>query len=281
VAGAVAALAILDVAHWHGARIVWTAHNARPHETRHPKLEEWFWSAVVRRVDAVIHPSEAGQQAVEARFPELRRRPHAVVPLGHYRGTLPDSVTREEARRGFGIPEHARVVTFIGLVRPYKNVPHLVRTVRALPHKAGEVILLIGGAPHTRAVAADIREAANGDPRIRLALEHVPGQEVQRYLRAADLVVLPFRDITNSASALLALSFDCPVLVPARGAMGELQALAGADWVSTYDGDLTPEILVHALDWARRRPSGVPRLEALEWPEIARQTLSAYLLGSR
>jgi hypothetical protein len=63
--------------------------------------------------------------------------------------------------------------------------------------------------------------------------------------------------------------------------MGELQVLAGADWVSTYDGDLTPEILVHALDWARRRPSGVPRLEALEWPEIARQTLSAYLLGSR
>jgi hypothetical protein len=93
--------------------------------------------------------------------------------------------------------------------------------------------------------------------------------------------VLPFRDITNSASALLSLSFDRPVLVPARGAMGELQALAGADWVSTYDGDLTPEILVRELDRARRRPSGVPRLEPLAWPAIARQTLSAYLLGSR
>jgi glycosyltransferase involved in cell wall biosynthesis len=281
VAGAVAALAILDAAHWHGARIVWTAHNARPHETRHPKLEEWFWSAVVRRVDAVIHPSEAGQQAVEARFSELRRRPHAVVPLGHYRGTLPDSVTREEARRGFGIPEHARVVTFIGLVRPYKNVPHLVRTVRALPHKAGEVILLIGGAPHTRAVAADIREAANGDPRIRLALEHVPDQEVQRSLRAADLVVLPFRDITNASSALLALSFDSPVLVPDRGAMGELQAFAGREWVWTYRGELTPDVLVEALEWAARRPSRPPPLDALHWPDIARKTLAVYLAEHR
>jgi hypothetical protein len=76
----------------------------------------------------------------------------------------------------------------------------------------------------------------------------------------------------------MALSFECPVLVPARGAMGELQALAGADWVSTYDGDLTSEILAGALDWALRRPSGAPRLDSLGWPEIARRTLSAYLL---
>jgi glycosyltransferase involved in cell wall biosynthesis len=116
---------------------------------------------------------------------------------------------------------------------------------------------------------------------VRLALEHVPDDDIQRYLRAADLVVLPFRDITNSGSALLALSFDRPVLVPALGAMGELQALAGADWVRTYDEDLTPDLLARALDWAVRRPPGAPRLDALEWPEIARQTLSVYRAGSR
>jgi beta-1,4-mannosyltransferase len=281
VAGAAAALAMLDAAHLHGARVVWTAHNARPHESRHPKLEDWFWSGVVRRVDTVIHPSQAGRQAVEARYQELARRPHAVVPMGHYRGAYPDTVSREDARAGLGIPAGARVVAFLGLVRPYKNVPHLVRTVRALPRPAGEVILLVGGVPSTSALADEVREAAGGDPRVRLALEHVPHDDVQRYLRAADLVVLPFRDITNSGSALLALSFDRPVLVPARGAMGELQALAGADWVGTYEEELTPDVLARALDWAVTRPPGAPGLDALEWPEIARQTLSAYLAGSR
>jgi glycosyltransferase involved in cell wall biosynthesis len=281
VAGAIAALMMLEAAHFHGARVAWTAHNARPHESRHPRLEEWFWSAVVRRVDTVIHPSVAGQQAVEALHPELARRPHAVVPLGHFRGTYPDTVSRQEARVAFGIPDSAKVVAFLGLVRAYKNVPHLVRVVRDLSPEAGEVVLLVGGAPHTAALADEVREAADGDPRVRLALEHVPDEDVQRYLRAADLVVLPFRDITNSASALLALSFDRPVLVPARGAMGELQELAGADWVWTYDEDLTPELLARALDWAVRRPPGAPRLDALEWPEIARQTLSVYRAGSR
>jgi glycosyltransferase involved in cell wall biosynthesis len=281
VAGAVAALAILEAAHLHGARVAWTAHNARPHESRHPRLEEWFRSAVVRRVDTVIHPSVAGREAVEARYPELARRPHAVVPLGHFRGAYPDTVSCEDARAGFGIPDGARVVAFLGLVRPYKNVPHLIRTVRALPREAGDVVLLVGGAPHTAALADEVREAAGGDARVRLALEHVPDDDVQRYLRAADLVVLPFRDITNSASALLALSFDRPVLVPARGAMGELQELAGADWVCTYDEDLTPDLLARTLDWAVRRPPGAPRLDALEWPEIARLTISAYQAGSR
>jgi beta-1,4-mannosyltransferase len=94
-------------------------------------------------------------------------------------------------------------------------------------------------------------------------------------------VVLPFRDITNSCTALLALSFDRPVLVPALGAMAELQALVGDEWVRTYDDELTPDLLARALDWAVRRPPGVPRLDALDWPEIARRTLSVYLAEGR
>jgi beta-1,4-mannosyltransferase len=277
VAGALAALATIEAAQLHGARVVWTAHNARPHESRHPKLEEWFWSAVVRRVDAVIHPSVAGQEVVEARYPELALRPHAVVPLGHFRGAYPDTVSREEARAALGISDGARVVAFLGLVRPYKNVPQLIRTVRALPRETGEVILLVGGAPHSAALADEVRAAAGGDPRVRLALEHIPDDQVQRYLRAADLVVLPFKDITNSASALLALSFDRPVLVPGRGAMGELQTLVGADWVCTYDGDLTVDILEDAVQWAVRPPDRAPSLESAEWEPIARQTLAVYL----
>jgi beta-1,4-mannosyltransferase len=232
-------------------------------------------------VDAVIHPSVAGQRAVESRYPELVQRPHAVVPLGHFRGTYPDTVSREDARAALGIPEGARVLAFVGLVRPYKNVPHLVRTVRALRGESGEVILLVAGMPHSSALAAEVREAAGGDPRVRLALRHVPDEDVQRYLRAADLVVLPFKDITNSASALLALSFDRPVLVPARGAMGELQTLVGTEWVCTYDGDLTPQVLGGAVEWALQRPDGAPSLESLGWESIARQTLAIYLAAAR
>ena len=205
VAGAAAALALLDVAKARGARLVWTAHNAHPHESRHRRLETWFWGAVLRRVDAIVHPSLAGQIATEAAYPEVRARPHGIVPLGHFRGTYPDLVTRADARASFGLAASTRVAAFLGLIRPYKNVPHLVRTARGLPGEHGRYALLVAGAPLDRAIADEVRSAAESDPRVHLMLEHVPDIEVQRYLRAADLVVLPFRDITNSASALLAL----------------------------------------------------------------------------
>jgi beta-1,4-mannosyltransferase len=276
--GAATGLAILAAARAHGARIVWTAHNARPHESRDPRLERWFWSAFVRRVEAVIHLSKAGQHAVEARYPALAALPHAIVPHGHYRGAYPDTISREEARAALAVPDGARVVTYLGLVRAYKNVPHLVRSVRALPGEAGDVVLLVAGAPHPPALGEEIRRASGGDPRVRLFLEHIPDEMVQRYLRAADLVVLPFKDLTHSGSALLALSFGRPILVPAVGAMAELRALAGGDWVCTYEGELTPDLLTRALHWAVGEPRQArPPLDALDWSVIARQTLALYL----
>lgn len=275
-AGAAAALALLDVARARGARVVWTAHNAHPHESRHRRLEAWFWNAVLRRVDAVVHPSLAGKAATEAAFPGIRTRPCGIVPLGHFRGSYPDIITREAARASFGLSNTARVASFLGLIRPYKNVPHLIRTARALPEGTRECALLVAGVPLDRAIADEVRSAAAGDRRVRLTLEHVPDGDVQRYLRAADLVVLPFRDITNSASALLALSFDRPVLVPGLGAMGELQSVVGREWVRTYEGELTADELDHALEWAAGRTEGRAPLDALGWPEIARQTLEVY-----
>ena len=100
---------------------------------------------------------------------------------------------------------------------------------------------------------------------------------------AADLVVLPFSDIMHSGSAILALSFNKPVLVPARGSLPELQALVGTEWVRTYEGELTPEILTAALEWtknSRRKPR--PNLSSFEWPHIVQATVDLYSrLGAR
>ena len=51
--------------------------------------------------------------------------------------------------------------------------------------------------------------------------------DVQDYLRAADIVVLPYTESSNSFVALLALSFDRPILAPGIGAFPELAAIVG------------------------------------------------------
>ena len=274
-AGAAGGRVVLEAARLHGASVVWTTHNARPHEGRNSLLERWYWAGVMRRVNGLLHPSAASQTAVETTYPTAARLPHAVVHMGHFRGSYPDQVSREEARADLGLPDGAVVVTFLGLLRRYKNVPHLVRTVRALPPERNAILLVARQAPRAGARAGDRARGGPGSARAARP-GRVPDEDVQRYLRAADLVVLPFSDITNSGSALLALSFDRPVLVPRLGAMGELQALLGPEWVHTYEGDLTPAILDEAIAWARRPRPARADLSSLEWGAIAEQTLAFY-----
>jgi beta-1,4-mannosyltransferase len=273
--GGAGGLLALDAARLHGASVVWTTHNGRPHERRDTLLERWYWSGVLRRLDGILHPSRASKAAVEASYPAAARLPHVLSRMGHFHGSYPDRISREEARASFHLPDGVVVVSFLGLLRPYKNVPHLVRTVRALPPERN-VALLVGGRPLEPGLALEIERAAAGDPRVRLALRRVADEDVQRYLRAADLVALPFTHITNSGSALLALTFECPVLVPRLGAMGELQELVGGDWVRTYEGNLTPQILGEAIDWARRPRARSPNLSPLDWKGIAEETLAFY-----
>lgn len=268
-------LGLLAAARRRGTRIVWTVHNAQPHESQQPALESWFWRGFLPLVDGVLYPSVTGRALAVARMPGLAALPHDVTPLGHYRDMYPQPIARDVARARLAIDARAVVFTYFGVIRPYKNVPQLVRAFRALDD--ADAVLLVAGRPWSRTLEAEVIGAAGGDARVRLALRVVSHEELQRTIAAADLAVLPFRDVTHSSSAICALSLDRPVLLPDRGAMGELQALAGPDWVRTYDGELTPTELADAMRWARhtvRAPSAP--LDALAWPGIARRTLQLY-----
>jgi glycosyltransferase involved in cell wall biosynthesis len=268
-------LSLIRLARLRGSRIVWTVHNLHPHERPHPRLQSWFWRAFTRLVDGYIALSPSGARAAIAEFPVLRRRSGFVIPIAHYRGSYPDVIGRAESRARLGLPPSGPVYAFIGRIRPYKNVAHLVHTFRALENP--EARLLVVGEPDTSETRRAVLEATAADSRVHLALAYVPDDEVQVYLRASDLVVLPFTEILNSSSAILALSFDRPALVPLAGAMGELRATAGPEWVRTFTGPLTPEELESSMAWARAvGRERCTSLDHLTWTEIARQTRLAY-----
>jgi beta-1,4-mannosyltransferase len=266
--------ALLWAARRRGTAIIWTIHNLSSHERLYPRLERWFWDGFTGSVDGYISLSHSAKAAALERFPSLASRPGAVIPIGHYRGVYPDDVSGPTARTRLGVPAGARVIAFVGQVRPYKGVVELVARFRGLADD--DARLIIAGRPNSQELRRSILVASAGDPRIILNLEFVPPDELQTYLRAADLVVLPFIEILNSASALLALSFDRPILVPSRGSMAELQQVVGRDWVRVFDGDLQTEDLRAALDWAAQ-PRTSPPLAEFSWSTIGRLTAEAYV----
>jgi glycosyltransferase involved in cell wall biosynthesis len=270
-----ATVLVLSALRFCNVRLVWTIHNLRGHEQWHPRLSAKMWRWFVRRVDGYIALTPTGRDEAIKRYPELCGRPSFVIPHGHYRDEYPDCMSREAARTALGLPPDAPVVGFFGTIRPYKNVPAMVAAFRQVPD--ADWRLVVAGKPVMPEIKTEIEQAAKNDRRIRVDLDFVPPERVQVYLRAADLIVFPYLDILNSGSAMLALSFDRPILVPERGAMAELRETVGAEWVQTYRGDLRPDLLIEAMAWATTAPRDADRLfRQLDWDAIGRQTLLAY-----
>ena len=168
------------------------------------------------------------------------------------------------------------MITFFGTIAPYKNIPRLIEAFRA-GFEDDDMTLIIAGQCASASELARVQSAAANDDRIRIIARHIPPAEVQVFLNCADLVVLPYSEILNSGSAILALSFDRPVLVPDQGAMPELRSVVSARWLRCYSGDLTPEVLIDAVIWARGIQNGeCPDLQTLEWIDVARKTRDAY-----
>ena len=265
--------AAMDFMRARGTKVIWTMHNFASHEGRHPKLESWLWRTFIPRVDGAISLSAAGLAMGLEKFPRLREVPTAVIPHGHYRELYPAALGN--AREKLGIPAGAKVLLFFGAVRTYKNVDVLIRAFRGVDCK--NCILYIAGNPNAADLAEKIRAEAAQDGRVTLKFEFIDDKDVAQYFEAADLVVLPYRDVLNSGSALLALSMNRPILVPERGSMGELQAEFSPLWVRTFSGPIDTATLTSAIDWASEpRPATCPMPAKFDWRHVGAETAAFY-----
>jgi glycosyltransferase involved in cell wall biosynthesis len=247
-----------------GLRLVWTAHNVLPHS---PVFADDTAArrALVSHCDLVIAHSQAALDALG----EMGIVPRRSVIIRHG----PMRPAQAAALRSPGSGGGPREFLFFGKVAEYKGIAELLQAFRALPPRT-PARLTVAGQCDDPGLRALLRSAAG----VRLRLGHVPEPEVPGLLSGADVVVLPFRRVTTSGSAELALGYGRPLIIP------DLPALAclPGDAVVRYDG--SAEGLAGAI--AELASAGTARLAAMSeaaarysagasWGEIARATLAA------
>jgi glycosyltransferase involved in cell wall biosynthesis len=80
-------------------------------------------------------------------------------------------------------------------------------------------LLLVAGNPFSDELGESIKRSAHGHNNIKTFLEYIPDDEIQNYIKASDLVVLPFENILTSGTVHLAMSFGKPVIAPDTGCL--------------------------------------------------------------
>jgi glycosyltransferase involved in cell wall biosynthesis len=239
-------LAELDAFRQGGGRLVWTVHNVLPHDSPLPAEEAKLRRAVIERAD-VIHTMSPETGAAVADWYEIPAARALCVPLPAFDGAYEDTVDRAGARLTLGLAPDDLVYLFLGGLKAYKAWDDLVDAWRRLsPSEEPRRLVLAGSAGSDPATAAVLDDLAR-DPSVLLHARHILAAEMQLFLRAADVVVLPYREGLNSAVELLALTFGVPVIVPT------LPGLSGvADAASSIS--FTPGNVPSLVDALARAP---------------------------
>lgn len=194
-----------------GGKIWWTAHNLLPHD----KCVIRSFDIIARHIiigsseNIFVHGSHARKQ-LEARFPKTKYK-NIEIPHGNwidYYGPVQDKAVAKEL---LSLPPNKTVLLIFGQLRAYKNIHLIIELIQQ--SRSSDVFLLIAGKFKGDKYKNQIEELIKQDDNnIRLDSKFIPNQDVPTYLAASDVMIMPYKEILTSGTAILAISYGLPVL---------------------------------------------------------------------
>jgi len=208
----------------------------------------------------------------------MAARKTKVIPHGNYIRSYPNTITKGEARSILGVDDKAFMYLCFGTVKPYKGIDRLLDVFDALKLRAA--VLLIAGNPGDEEIKKHIEDRVRTMETVRTVIEYVPDNDIQIYMNAADVVLLPFSDIFTSGSVILAQSFSKPVIAPSIGSIPEGLDSDGGFIFEPRDEGLK-RVVVEAYEAGATRlekmgKNNFDRANKLDWKSIAASTKELY-----
>ena len=261
-----------------GYEIVWTAHDLLPHEQ--------VFANDCRARDLLLSKAKVVIALSEATAAELRAlgaRHVSVIPMGSYSVTYPITLTTQEARASFEFDDDDVVVALIGRIEAYKGADLLLLAVAQLPSSSRIKCVLAGSCSDETYRNELNRLAGETGGRAITRFEWVPDEDLARYFQAADIAVFPFREITNSASVLLAQSFGRPVVIPDLPTLRDIPndaAIRFEPGVDTLVVALQRAEQLSEREYRDISAAGLAWASRADWANVARETVDTYKVVS-
>lgn len=156
----------------------------------------------------------------------VEERSVTVIPFG-INNSLPETdLTPAQARRRLGIADGEKALLFLGRLRPYKGLECLLAAFQLLASSDHQYRLIVASEPKkgSEDYSDEIRRMIDQeiDPaHIILKMHFIPDEDMEIYLKAADVLVLPYKEIFQSGVLFLGYSFGLPVVATDVGSFRE------------------------------------------------------------
>jgi glycosyltransferase involved in cell wall biosynthesis len=207
---------ILRIVKWNKhTKIIAIVDNMIPHEKRIG--DQLFTKFFVGGVDGFLTMSNKVQNDVKT----FTNKPSCVSPhpiYDHFGEALP----KVEARKLLNLEENDKVILFFGFVRAYKGLDLLIEAMNDSAIREAGIKLIVAGefyeAPEP--YLAQI-ESLNLSDTISVYNKYIGEKEVKLYASAADFIIQPYKNATQSGVTPMAYHFLKPMLVTNVGGLAD------------------------------------------------------------
>jgi glycosyltransferase involved in cell wall biosynthesis len=196
-------------------KVIAIVDNMIPHEKRlgDKLLTQYF----VRAVDGFLTMSQKVQNDVKL----FTNKPTCVSPHPIY-DHFGEAIPTADARKFLHLDVNDKVILFFGFVRAYKGLDLLIEAMADPAIKAAGIKLVIAGefyespTPYLNQI-----EQLGLTDTISVYNQYIGEKEVTQYVSAADFIIQPYRNATQSGVTPMAYHFLKPMLVTNVGGLAD------------------------------------------------------------
>lgn len=198
-------------------KIICIADNVIPHEKR--LGDKSFTRYFLKSCDAFITMSEK----ILSDLKQFQKEKPAKLVQHPLYDNFGEIISKEEARGKLKINNEELLILFFGFIRKYKGLDLLLNAMSDERIKKSGIKLMIAGEFYEdKKPYFELIEKLGIKDQLILRTDFIPDSEVKYYFCAADAVIQPYRNATQSGVTPLAYHFEKPMIVTNVGGLPSL-----------------------------------------------------------
>jgi glycosyltransferase involved in cell wall biosynthesis len=211
-----------------GKKIVFTAHNIdqKERDGKNTLINRMSLKFLYLIVDHIfVHTEKMKLQLIDSFH--VRGDKITVIPYG-INNMVPDTkMSKNQARNELSLKVNEKVLLSFGAIAPYKGLEYLILSLVDLTKKYINIKLIIAGSIKNKNCVSywegiqKIIKEHKLEKHIIENIQFIQDEMIEVYFKAADVLIIPYKNIFQSGVIFLSYNFGLPVIVTDVGSFKE------------------------------------------------------------
>tara|TARA_B110000196_G_scaffold21944_1_gene17139 strand:+ start:701 stop:1849 length:1149 start_codon:yes stop_codon:yes gene_type:complete len=195
-----------------GMKVVYTIHDVVSN-LKKTQSNKRLVSLVLKCASKILTHNEYSKNQLYHLFGKIKNN-ISIVPHGNYIPFINLSEGQIYSRKKLGLPKDKKILLFFGMIKRVKGLEIVLEALALVKEEHKDIVLVIAGKAWEDefSVYQDIIDKHNLNDICIIRNQYIPSEEVNHYFASTDLVVLPYKQISQSGVLMMALSYQRPVL---------------------------------------------------------------------